>query len=59
MYSAYMATLSCSRSKRDAAEAEAEGAAAAEGRAGRRAGGAGRLTGQGGAPGSPYPCESA
>ena len=38
VYCAKIATLSCSRSKRNAAAAEAEGAAAAAGRAGWRAG---------------------
>ena len=57
VYSANIVTFSCRRSKRNAAEAE--GAAAAAGRAGRRPQGAGLWAGPGGAPGSPYPGESA
>ena len=59
--SANIATLSCRRSKRNAAAlgAEAEGAAAAAGNAWRRSGGAGQWTCPGGASGSPYPGKSA
>ena len=53
VYYANIATLSCRRSKRNAAAAGLEGAAAAAGRAGLRVGPGG--TGPSGAPGSPNP----
>ena len=63
VYLSNIATLSCSRSKRNAAEAEAEadseGSAVLAGRAGRRPSGAGRWASQGSAPGSPYQGKSA
>ena len=60
VYYANIATLSCRMSKRNAAgacpaEAEAEGAAAAAGRAWQRPVGEGLWAGPGGGPGSLFP----
>ena len=57
VYSANIAALSCSRSKRNVAEAK--GVVAAAGRAGRRPCGQCLWACPGGAPGSPYQGESA
>ena len=55
VYSANVATLSCHMSKRNAVEAEAEGALAAAGRVWQRPVGEGLWASPGGCQGLPYP----